>query len=120
MVLPNSSTEICYVTVLKYSEDWIHKGISVRIKMLLNQRLHVLFRVVEDHYFGDTYLPKFVIDLNGKQLVEESTPKECWNAVNGVDYVANLMLIPLSVLEQNNEEEESSEGEIPSVPYNPS
>ena len=116
--MPNSSPEICYVTVLKCGENWIHKGISVRIKMLLNQQLHVLFRVVEDHYFGDTYLPKFVIDLNGKRLVEESTPKECWNAVNGVDYVANLVLIPLSVLEQKNEEE-SSKGDVPSVPYNP-
>ena len=120
MVLPNFSSEICYVTVLKCDEDWIHKGISVRIKILLNQQLHALFRVVEEHYFpGDTYLPKFVIDLNGTPLVEESTPKECWNAVNGVDYVANLVLVSVSVSTQQNEEESSSDGEIPSVPYNP-
>ena len=119
MILPNYSPEICYVTVLKRDEDGIHKGISVRIKMLLNQQLHVLFRVVEDHYFGDTYLPKFVIDLNGKQLVEESTPKECWNATNGVDYVANLVLVSGSVLTPRNDEESSSDGEISSVPYNP-
>ena len=117
MILSTSSPGICYVTVLKGVEDCVRKGISVRIKILLDQQLHALFRVVEEHYYpGDTYLPKYVINLNGKRLVEESTPKECWNAINGVDYVATLVLVPLSVSEQNNEEESSSEGEIPSVP----
>ena len=120
MILLNCSPEICYVTVLKCDEDYIHKGISVRIKILLNQQLHSLFRVVEDHYFpGDTHLPKFVIDLNGKLLVAKSTPKKCWNAVNGVDYVANLVLVSGSVLTPRNDEESSSDGEISSVPYNP-
>ena len=67
------------------------------MKMYLDQQqLHVLFREVENHCFPET-LTKFVIHLDGKRLVEESTPRKSCNANNGVDYLAKLVMVPSEV-----------------------
>ena len=82
----------CHVLVFQSAHP-----LRVRIKLKLNMQLHCLFRTVEDVFFPE-YLPEhgFEIHIGDTTLVESLTPRTCWGAsdVNGVEYLAQLVLLP--------------------------
>ena len=82
----------CHVVVCQSAHP-----LRVRIKLKLNVQMHCLFRIVEDFFFPE-YLPEhgFEIRIGDTTLVASLTPRTCWGAsnINGVEYLAQLVLLP--------------------------
>mgnify|MGYP003307280887 CR=1 FL=1 len=96
--------EICFISFTVGSVT-----VTLRIKILLDIKLHVLFREVETHVFPDGQ-PKYQLQVRRsdgvhKILVESSTPRTCWDAKPGQDYKGTIDILPYTASDEEYEDD---------------